>query len=369
MSEETKLDLSGITVNSLYGDTTSTTNEGTLPQKEEVENQAEIPEAEDQQTTEVEDTQEGTFKEEENQEQEQAVSEQEGSEEQVEERSVIEELNSRLGYDVEGDFNDDYDGLTQYVQKAGEQLAQKQLESTLLQFPDVNEYLSYRMNGGEPNKYFETVSNSNDLLESDFDPNNKVMMRKLYEDDLRNQGMDYNTVLEMVEKTEDAGLLQEYSKLSYNKMKKEQAASKERLLNEQREQADLERKQQEEQWNYITGAVSKGQIKNFVIPVNDRQQFLDFISKPVDNQGRTARDLQRDKMDMDTILALEYLAYKDLDLGKLVSNTKKSQATLSLKEKLQKSTNTRSRVSGGKSFYQPSGQSPQLPSLDELIGG
>lgn len=87
------------------------------------------------------------------------------------------------------------------------------------------------------------------------------------------------------------------------------------------------------------------------------------MNKPIDKQGTTARALQRKDMDTETLLALEYMFYKKLDLGGLVTTKAKTIQAQSLRDRLNTSS-AGSRM--GSSKTKPTRQA-QLPSAQSLF--
>jgi len=81
-----------------------------------------------------------------------------GGEEDADEEDIFEELNKRLGIDLPEDaaFDQDYDGLANYVSAVGEQIAEQRLSEALEQIPDVRDYMMFRLNGGKEEEYFST---------------------------------------------------------------------------------------------------------------------------------------------------------------------------------------------------------------------
>ena len=89
------------------------------------------------------------------------------------------------------------------------------------------------------------------------------------------------------------------------------------------------------------------------------------MSDAVDNQGRTQRLLDREQMDLETQVAMEYLLWKKFDLSKLVSNTKNTKKAQNLKQKLQQNKPASQRMKGGRNAA--SKAPAKLPSLKDLL--
>ena len=92
------------------------------------------------------------------------------------------------------------------------------------------------------------------------------------------------------------------------------------------------------------------------------------MAAPVDAQGRSQRLIDREKMDQESILAMEFLIYKGLDISKLVNTKATTRQAVNLKAKLKSNTQTAARrMKGNKGAYNKSQKRANIPSLDKLF--
>src|SRR5688572_23712618 len=70
------------------------------------------------------------------------------------EESFYESLAKTLGYEVEGEFEESVEGVAKYTKAVAEQIAQEEIKDLFNSYPDVKEYLQFRLNDGDPAKYF-----------------------------------------------------------------------------------------------------------------------------------------------------------------------------------------------------------------------
>ena len=162
MSKEDNLDLSKISVSALLDDQPAPAAETTEETPETVE--TETPTTDET----VEETAEETSEEiqEDDTEapapnddlQEAADALEADTETEETEVSIISTLKERLGYDVEGEFEDDYDGIAGLTKAMAEKIAEEQFASVFQSFPDIQEYLNYRVSGGDPDKFFKVAA-------------------------------------------------------------------------------------------------------------------------------------------------------------------------------------------------------------------
>ena len=211
MSKEDNLDLSKISVSELLDDKQIPSTETTEETPEAVETETPTAEETTEETTEEtsKETQEDDTEAEapNNDLQETADTlEQEGEGEESE-ASIISTLKERLGYEIEGDFEDDYDGIAGLTKAMAEKIAEEQFRSVFQSFPDIQEYLNYRVSGGDPDKFFKVAAKEIDFGKLSLNKEDKGMQRKVVESFMQMQGFEAEEITEAIQDYEDAGLL------------------------------------------------------------------------------------------------------------------------------------------------------------------
>jgi hypothetical protein len=286
------------------------------------------------------------------------------AEPEEQEMGVIDTLTQRLGYEVDGDFSDDYDGLEKYTSAVASKIAEEQLANIFNQYPDVREYFQYRANNGDPLKYFQAQQAEMDYNSMAVE-DNVAIQRRIIQDGMRMQGFDDESITKMTDAYEDAGILKDNAEVYLSQLQKSQATRKQQLVEQQRKQAEQQRAEANQYWSDVANTINQGQLRGLQIPTRQRKKFYDWMTSPVDKTGATQRDLDRAKLDQETALALEYLIYQGFDLNKLSQNVAKTKTTQSLKAKLQSSPSASTRMkSRSKSTVS---KAVSLPSLRDLL--
>lgn len=362
MSEEKSLDLSQVSVANLLNDNAPSS----IP---EPETQDEVqPEAQAEEPV-AEETAPETQQEEEAPTEEAPVATEpvadETSEATEEEPSVIDVLRSKLGYEVPGNFSEDYDGVAKFADAVANEIAKEQLDTVFAQFPDVEQYLQYRYNGGDPKQYFQATAPVVDYSAVEITDENVAIQRAVVEEFLQRSGYTHEEVAETVQEYVEAGILQRQANRSLGKLQKIQEQEAASLIERQKAEAQQRQETAQTQWANIKNTIDQGQVRGFNIPNADRKKFYSWMSEAVDNQGRTQRLLDREKMDLETQVAMEYLLWKNFDLNKLLSNTQNTKKAQNLKQKLQQNKPASQRMKGGRNSA--SKAPAKLPSLKELL--
>jgi hypothetical protein len=362
MAEEKSLDLSQVSVANLLNNDAPTS----IPEPEESvasEVTEETPEPEVEQEAAVQEEPEA---QEADEPVSQPVAESEDTEESVseEEASIIDTLRQKMGYEVAGDFSEDYDGVVNFTTQVANEIAKEQLDTVFSQFPDVEEYLQFRYNGGDPKKYFQATSPNVDFGAIELTDEDVSMQRMVVQEFLSRQGYQPDEISETVQEYVEAGILMNQATRSLGKLKIAQEREAKQLVEQQKAQAEEQQKQVQQQWGAIQQTIDRGVVKGFAIPNADRKKFFSWMSDAVDNQGRTQRLVDREQMDLETQVAMEYLLWKKFDLSKLVSNTQNTKKAQNLKQKLQQKKPANQRMKGGQSSYKAP---KKLPSLKDLL--
>jgi len=354
-----KLDLSKINVvnlldDSLPGDPSSEDDVADKDNEEATENVDETPVEEEAVEASKDDDQEPS------EEEHQAEKAQDSESGDV---SIIDELKQRLGYELEGDFEDSVDGLLEFTKGTADQMAQDQIETLFERFPDVREYMNYRADGGDAKKYFQISSSETDYSNLEVSSDDIKTQKAIVSQTLEDQGFSPEEIQETLEDYEDADILEKHASKALKRLQKKQESAKEKLITTQKEEAAKAAQENEARWKEISDIVDNGSLNGLNVPQREKKKFFEWLAVPVDNHGNSQRTLERDKLDQETMLALEYIVYKGFDLNKLAENTMKTAKAQSLRKRLGGATTASSRLKGGKT--QRAGIS--LPTLDEVF--
>jgi len=259
-------------------------------------------------------------------------------------------------------YEDTEDGLISFTKKAAEQMAMQNLEELFEKLPDVQEYLQYRMDGGDPSKY-HTAQAQTDYVSAELKEDDVRTQKAVLSDLLKRQGYDKAEIDETLQDYEDTGILFKQSKKAQTKLSTLVESERAQVVQSQAKAAAEREKENVAYWSTIQKTIESGELKGIKIPETEKKKFYDWINKPVDKQGNTARAVARKEMDTQTVLALEYMFYKNLDLGSLVTAKAKTIQAQTLRDKLNTGS-TGNRM--GKSVTKPTRQ-VQLPSTESIF--
>lgn len=283
---------------------------------------------------------------------------------EAQEAGIIATLSEKLGYEVEGEFAEDYDGLAGYTNAVADQIANERLEKIFASYPDVQEYFEYRANNGDPIRYFEAQQAELDYNSLTVD-DNLATQKRVVMDGMRQAGFGEEDITEMVDDLQDSGLLKKQAERYLGRLQATQADRKGQLLEQQKQQAAQQQAQADAYWNEVQTTIQTGNLKGLSIPQRQRGKFYEWMTNPVNDQGATQRDIDRNNIDQETALAVEYLLYQGFDLQKLAKNAASTQKVSSLKSKLAAAPSAGSRMKSR--TKSGTTKANTIPSLKDLL--
>lgn len=267
----------------------------------------------------------------------------ETEEEAEEDIRIVDDIISQfdLPEDQREGLEDTWDGVVEATKRAADVQTQRQVEGLMKQYPDVGQYLNYRLNGGDPQKYQEEVLRAPSYEDMEISEDDVSTQETLVRQRLQSEGLDDSQISEEIEDLKSAGLLKKQAERSKGVLAKKQKEKQEQLIKEQerqkQEQLEQARKEQEEYKNLIQNSSELGGLR---IPETKKDDFTSFMFDPVNEEGVTQADQAWSQMSKEDRTALEYLVYLSggdgLDLSGLVDNLASTKKAKSLSDSLRK---------------------------------
>lgn len=252
------------------------------------------------------------------------------------EGSITDSIAKALGYELEKDYADTEEGLAEFTKDVAKEIAEDQLQALFEQFPTVQKHLDYVLAGGDPDKFFQTYNPSMDYGQIEMDKDDTRTQKGFLTEYLREKGHDDDFIKDMIEDYEDSGKLYDRALNAQKHLAAGQAKEREEIVARQREAQKEQQKQTEEFWESVATTIEQGkEFAGIKIPDREKAKFFDYISKPVNKQGQTKRDVDYASAEMDAKLALDYLMYKKLQLSDIISTKVKTASAQNLRQKIQ----------------------------------
>ena len=255
--------------------------------------------------------------------------------------TVVSEVLSKLGYEVDQAYEDTSEGLAEMTKDVASQMADDRIDQVLEAFPLVKQHLQYVLNGGQSENFMQA-----------YDPNLDYNRIELAEDDSRSQkailsdyfitkGHDKEFIKEMIDDYEDSGKLHNKAEAARQALGKVQAQQKEQMVAKQREALEVQHKEQQDFWNGVSETIQNStEFEGLRVPEREKAKFFDWLSRPVQQNGYTQRDIAHANSSMETKLAVDYLMYKGFNLESIINSKAKTKAATSLRDKISRSEET-----------------------------
>ena len=337
---ERKLDISAISFDDMLGDgLQSTETEETTPESldvddtdddypEDITNDSDI----EDEGNEVEYDEEDESSDEESSDDE-YEDEVEGEEEYSD--NIVGQIASVLGFELDGEYEETVDGLTNFVRDISQQAAEDQLQALFEQYPEVQKHLDYVMTGGSSEQFLQANNPQTDYASIELDEESVDMQRAVMGQYLLAKGHDREFVMEMVDTLESNGKLYNKSLSARDELAQAQEQYRQQMLEAQRAEYEAQKQQEEAFWNDIAETIeSENNFAGITIPDRSKAEFFDYISAPVGPNGETQRDLDMMELDLETRIAMDYLAFSGFDLNGIIDKKARTKSAQSLREKI-----------------------------------
>ena len=251
--------------------------------------------------------------------------------------SVASEIAKTLGFELENEYADTVEGLTEFTRDLGQQIAEEQLNRLFEQFPDIQKHLDYVLAGGDSKKFFEAYNPNTDYNNfkiSEKDVNSQKVVLAQY---LQLKGHDEQFIQEMLEDYEDSGKLYNKATLAQSALVKAQEEYRQNLIEQQKQEQQRIQEENDKFWEGVAQTIESGnEFAGIRIPDKHKSKFFDYISEPIGKNGETQRDLDYANAQLEVKLAMDYLMYNGFKLEDIINTKAKTVSAKNLKERITK---------------------------------
>ena len=253
------------------------------------------------------------------------------------ETTVVSEVLTALGYELDEDFDDTSEGLVKMTKAVADKMADSRLDEVLENFPLVKRHLEYVLAGGESDNFMDAYDTRSDYTKMALSEDDSRSQKEILASYFKAKGHDKEFTDEMIEDYEDSGKLFDKADKARQALGKQQDANKSQLVDRQREASAAEAKDQETFWSGVSETIENSQeFKGIVVPDKEKAKFFKYISSPINKNGQTQRDVDHGTAEMDTKLAMDYLMYKGFNLETIINTKAKTKSAQTLRSKIEK---------------------------------
>ena len=323
-----KLDLESISFDDMIGDGLAS-----LPDIEDVEEE-EVEEQEPEEEPEVEEVEDEL--EEEEVEDDLPEGDEAPDEEEEEDTSVASEIAKTLGFELENQYADTVEGLTEFARDIAQEIAEDQLNTLFEQYPEVQKHLDYVMSGGESGKFFEAYNPNTDYNNFELQENDYASQQTILAQYFQLKGHDQEFIKEMIEDYSESGKLYGKANAAKSALAQAQAEYRENMIAQQQQEQERLAEENAQFWNGVADIIESGnEFAGVRIPDKQKGKFFDYISEPVGPNGETQRDLDYSDAELEVKLAIDYLMYNGFKLDDIINTKAKTKSAQGLRDRIQ----------------------------------
>ena len=249
--------------------------------------------------------------------------------------TIADQISTVLGFELEADYDDTVEGLTEYVKDISQEVAESQLQDLFAQFPDVQKHLDYVLSGGDSRQFFEAYNPGADYDNFSLSENDILTQKTILQQYFQYKGHDDVFINEMLEDYEDSGKLYSKAKIAKDSLAQVQKQQREEMIQYQQQQFEQQEQEREEFWDGVADILEEGrEFGGVVIPDRDKSGFFEYISAPVDESGRTQRDIDYADAELEFKLAIDYMMYSGFNLEDIINTKAKTTSARNLRDRI-----------------------------------
>ena len=255
---------------------------------------------------------------------------------ELEDLPIADQISTVLGLELESEYDDTVEGLTNFVRDMSQEVAEEQLQGLFEEFPEVQRHLDYVLAGGDPEQFYATHNPQANYGNIEMSQGDITLQRAMLGEYFKSAGHPEDFIVDVLNDYEESGKLYGKAQAAQQHLAAAQAEEKEQMYQAQLEQQQKAEAEQDEFWDEVAGVIEEGnEFAGIRIPDNDKQEFFDYISAPVDDQGNTQRDLDYSEADMDIKLAIDYLMYSGFNLSDIIDTKARTKSVENLRSRIQ----------------------------------
>jgi hypothetical protein len=252
-----------------------------------------------------------------------------------EDASIADQISNTLGFEMEYEYADTVEGLTEYVKDMAQEVAEDQIEDLFRQFPEVQQHLDYVLAGGDSGQFFQAYNPQLDYGNLRVEEGDIGVQKALLAQYFETKGHPEDFIEEMLNDYEDSGKLYGKAQVAQQELAAMQEQQRQYMFEQQQQEYATFQAEQEEFWEGVADVIESGNsFGGVTIPDVEKANFFEYISAPVNEEGQTQRDIDYAESEMDIKLAMDYLLYSGFDLEGIINTKARTQSARNLRERI-----------------------------------
>lgn len=251
------------------------------------------------------------------------------------EDSIVAQVANTLGFELNDEYEDSVEGMTEFVRDVTQNAAEEQLQNLFSQFPEVQQHLDYVLNGGNSREFFQKQGSQIDFNALEIQENNVNMQRAIVAQYMQSKGIDQETIQDTLDTYEDSGRLFNNAERAKKHLADMQKQEEQQMIELQKQQYQQQQQELQEFWGEVADTIESGnEFAGIRIPDREKNNFFSYISEPVGPNGETQRDLDYSEAGVDVKLAIDYMMYSGFDLEGIIDKKARTKSARSLRDRI-----------------------------------
>ena len=236
--------------------------------------------------------------------------------------TIIELVQTNLGYDVDGQFDNSVDGVTDYVKQAIPIAARQMVDQIFEEYPEARNLIDHLAKGNSLETFLEETQVPDYFsMEVNETEENIQVQRNIMKAQFTNAGISEDDATSLIDNLEENGKLQTTAKTALDKMQSQYKGVVEAKKEQELASQEAAQKAAKKQWDEVKTMVDSGQLGAIKVPASKQGAFWDYLTKPVDTNNNTLRSTKNQALSLEQRMMLEYMVFSEFKIagGKKVS--------------------------------------------------
>ena len=281
------------------------------------------------------------------------------------ESRIVDDIIDSFGYEGidKENYEDDENGFKKLATDLSSRLAEERLKELLSKDELIAKHFEYKMLGGDSKTFLETMYPKNDFSSIEITEEDEASQDKALKTYFNLKGFTPEESNELIKDIEVAGQKFERAKSAKTAIDSHNASQKEALIENQRRQKEQQEQQAREQIENVTRTIKEASdFKGIAIKESEKTEFIDYLTRPVNGQGQTQRELDAMKAGTDERLLVDLLMYKKFNLQEFIETKAKTTNARGLRKNVGKTESKKpSSATKSSNGYE---KNPNLESID-----
>jgi hypothetical protein len=227
-------------------------------------------------------------------------------------------------------YTNDIEGIATYYRDVAAKIALDAQQEFLSSNPQIRDFARHILAGGTADSYYNRIKD--DYSSVEFDKLTPEQVDEAVKVWYKKKNIDAAVASNMIKSMKDADSYKDFSKTAIEELGKIKKLEDEA---EVKKIADARQKELDDSaayWDKLSKLVQSGTLDNVSIPEAEKKTFWDYLTVPVDKEGRSQELVDRIAMKEEDELRLAYLRFKKWDIKSLVTTEANKRKVLSLRK-------------------------------------